>query len=467
MSVGEQLNPSGATVLAASPPARSRSNVLKWLRPGLRKKHLWAAVAVAFAVRMAVLPFLLSEQLDPARGHWTFGYEAGRLASSLALGKGFHSPLFADTGPSAWMTPVYPAILAEIFKVFGVYSKLSAIAALTFNALVSALTCIPVALIAFECLGVEQAAWAGWAWALFPYAVYFPMERLWETWLATLLLAVLCWLVIRREAKFGLGFWAGYGALWAFAALTSPTLCAVLPFFAGYALYRVYKRRGTLLLPAGTFALIFVAGLLPWTVRNYRDFHHIIPLRDGFGLSLRLGTPGTHAHHWAQYDLGPWHNDAEWNEFQRLGEFGYMQREQRLADAAIAQHPGYFVTTSLRRALFLWTGFWSLNRDYLREEPMDLANIPLCTAFTVLALVGLVRAFRQREPWAWLFASALLFFPLVYYTTSPEYYYRRPLDALMLVLAVNAFRFEKRARAKALSLQRHELFRAGPVVARR
>ena len=48
-------------------------------------------------------------------------------------------------------------ILAAIFKLFGVYTKLSAAAALTFNALVSALTCTPVALIAYECLGAEQA----------------------------------------------------------------------------------------------------------------------------------------------------------------------------------------------------------------------------------------------------------------------------------------------------------------------
>jgi hypothetical protein len=443
-----------------------RGDQWEWLRPGLRKKQLWLAVGVAFAVRMALLPFLLSEQLNPARGHWTFGYEAGRLASSLALGKGFHNPLFGDTGPSAWMTPVYPAILAGIFKIFGVYTKVSAIVGLSFNALVSALTCIPVALIAYECLGTEQAVWAGWAWAFFPYAVYFPMERLWETCLATLLLAISFWLVVRRDAKFGLGFWAGYGALWSLSAMTSPTLCSVLPFCAGYALYRMWRQKRRIVLPAGMFLLVFAAGLLPWTVRNYEKFHHVIPLRDGFGLSLRLGTPGDRAYHWAQYGLGPWHNDAEWQTFQQLGEYGYMQREQRLADAAIEQHPGYFIRTSLRRALFLWTGFWSLNRNYLSEEPMDLPNIPICAAFTVLTLVGLVKAFRRRERWAWLFASALVFFPLVFYMTSPEYYYRRPLDALMIVLAVNAFHFGKRAKHKVAASRRRELVLAEAVAAR-
>jgi hypothetical protein len=440
-----------------------RAQQLGWMRPGLRRKQLWAAVAVAFLVRMAVLPFLLPEQLDPARAHWRFGYEAGRLASSLALGKGFHSPLFSDTGPSAWMTPVYPMILAGIFKLFGVYSKLSAVAALTFNALVSALTCIPVALIAYECLGAEQAVWTAWVWAFFPYAVYFPMERLWETWLATLLLAILCWLVVRRDARFGVSFWVGYGALWSFAALTSPTLCSVMPFFVGYALYRRYRKNDKIIVPAGIFALMFAAGLVPWTVRNYEKFHHLIPLRDGFGMALRLGTPGAHAYHWQQNNLGPWHSDVEWNEFQRLGEYEYMQREQRLANIAIEQNPRYFIMTSLRRALFLWTGYWSFDRTYLSEEPMDLPNMPTCTAFTVLALVGLIKAFRSAQPCALVFASAMVFFPLVFYTTTPEHYYRRPLDALLVVLAVNAFRFEKRTKPKANIFSRRELVFADAV----
>jgi hypothetical protein len=32
----------------------------------------------------------------------------------------------------------------------------------------------------------------------------------------------------------------------------------------------------------------------------------------------------------------------------------------------------------------------------------------------------------------------LVVFPLIYYITSPEFYYRRPLDPIMVVLAVYA-----------------------------
>jgi len=35
------------------------------------------------------------------------------------------------------------------------------------------------------------ALWSGWAWAFFPYAIYFPAERIWSTWLSTALFSVL------------------------------------------------------------------------------------------------------------------------------------------------------------------------------------------------------------------------------------------------------------------------------------
>src|SRR6516164_4290751 len=96
-------------------------------------RQLLFIVMVALAMRLAVMGFLYPEQLDPARDHWKFGYETGRIARSIVEGKGFSSPLFADTGPTAWMTPVYPGIVAGVFWIFGVYTKASALVLLSFN----------------------------------------------------------------------------------------------------------------------------------------------------------------------------------------------------------------------------------------------------------------------------------------------------------------------------------------------
>src|SRR5260221_4123756 len=104
------------------------------------QSSLLVPVLVAFILRLAVIGFLYPEQLDPARDHWQFGYESGRIARSIVLGKGFSSPLFGDTGPTAWMTPAYPCLVALVFKAFGIYTETSALFLLSLNAIFSALT---------------------------------------------------------------------------------------------------------------------------------------------------------------------------------------------------------------------------------------------------------------------------------------------------------------------------------------
>lgn len=396
---------------------------------------LWVMVLVALLLRLVVMVFLLPEQLDPARDHWKFGYETGRIARSIVEGHGFSSPLFADTGPTAWMTPVYPYLVAGVFRIFGIYTKASAVVLLSLNALFSALTCLPIYLFARKSFGIRTAFWSGWTWVFFPYAIYFPVERIWETWLATLLLAVLFLLTLHLADGRGTKLWITYGLLWGIAALTSPSLLAVLPFLGAWLSLRLHRNRQSWFTPNVIAAMVFLAVVAPWFVRNYQVFHRFVPFRDNMGMVLRLGTKGNTSY-WAPYELGPWHNDAEWQQFLHLGELGYMDKEKAQALAAIKADPRWYVWTSFRRAVFLWTGFWSLDRDYLREEPFDPYNIPLCTTLTVLALIGLWRAFRLRLSFAAPYAPVLITFPLVYYITSPEVYYRRPIDPIILVLAV-------------------------------
>ena len=399
-------------------------------------RELLIVVAIALIVRLAVMAFLYPEQLDPARDHWKFGYETGRIARSLVQGKGFGNPLFSDTGPTAWMTPVYPTVVAVVFKIFGVYTKASALVLLSFNALTSALTAIPIFLFARRSFGGRTARWSAWMWSFFPYGIYFPVERIWETWLATLLLCVLFWMALELESEKPLWFWILYGFTWGVEALTSPSAISVLPFLGVWTCFRLHRNRRRYLIPNVVAAIVCLAVVSPWFIRNYRVFHKFIPFRDNMGLVLRLGT-GNNAY-WGAYELGPWHNDAEWAEFQRDGELAYMATKKQQAIAAIKAAPGKYAWTSVRRAVFLWTGYWSLSRWYLEQEPLDPPNIFLCTSLTVLALIGLRKALRSRLPAAVPYVLVLFSFPLVYYITSPEVYYRRPIDPMVLALAVFA-----------------------------
>ncbi len=406
------------------------------MRDRLHKhRELILIVAIALALRLVVMMFLYSEQLDPARDHWKFGYETGRIARSIVEGKGFSSPLFEDTGPTAWMTPVYPYLVAGVFKTFGVYTKASALVLLSLNALMSAATAVPIFLFARRSFGGRTARWSAWTWAFFPYGIYFPVERIWETWLATLLLSILFWMALELEDPRPLWYWVLYGFFWGVEALTSPSALAVLPFLGLWTCYRLAKRRQRWLVPNVVAAGVFLAVVSPWFIRNYNVFHRFIPFRDNMGLVLRLGTKGS-SDYWGVYELGPWHNDAEWQEFKRDGELAYFAAKKQQAVQFIKANPGWYVWTTFRRAVFLWTGYWSLERWYLKEEPLDPPNIVVCTTLTVLALLGLRKAFRADRALGMPYALVLFSFPLIYYITSPEVYYRRPIDPMLVVLAV-------------------------------
>jgi hypothetical protein len=105
---------------------------------------------------------------------------------------------------------------------------------------------------------------------------------------------------------------------------------------------------------------------------------------------------------------------------------------------------------SLRRAVYLWTGYWSFNKDYLQMEPMDPFNIPFATALTVLALAGLTLALRRAPVEAIRYGGVLFLFPAVYYFSHPEPYHMRTLDPLMVILGcfvIASWRERKAKRA--------------------
>lgn len=402
-------------------------------------------VLVGLAIRLAVVGFLYPDQLDPSRNHWHFAFENGKIAYSIVQGHGFGSPLFEYTGPTAWLTPVYPYLIAGVFVIFGTYSKASALVLLSLQALISALTCLPLFFAARKTFGERVGLYSGWAWALFPLGIYWPAERIWATWLATLLLTLLFLLTLHFERPASLGFWIGYGLLWGFTALTDPIVLTVLPVMLGWIAFRLYQQRERWLLPVTVAALTIILSVSPWFIRNYEVFHRFIPFRDGFGLELHLGNNGDTSY-WTSASLGsalsekmgPWHNDAEWQKFKHIGEIAYMQESKEKAIAYIRAHPRWFAVVTVRRIVFIWTHFWSFSSYYLAQEPDDPVNVAFSTLFTLLTLVGLRRAFRDSEvrPVAILYALVLLFFPLVFYVTHGEVYYRRQIDPLMVVLAV-------------------------------
>lgn len=402
------------------------------------RRALFLMVVLAFGIRLVVMGFLYPARLNPARDHWKFAGETGRIARSLVEGKGYSSPLFADTGPTAWLTPGFPLLLAGVSKVFGIYTKASALVILSLDCLFSALTCIPVFFIARTSFDDRAALWAGWIWAFFPYSIRFAAGFIWDTTLTTLLMAILFLIVLKLERTTRLWAWFGFGMLAGLTSLTDPVVMSVLPFLTLWILYRLRKSGQRWFLPgaAALFAVLVVVS--PWFVRNYRTFHKFVPFRANLGFELYCGNNKDYWH-WDPPGYHPSDSEKEWTEYQQLGEVNYLALKKREAFAFIGSHKELYAEMCVRRAIYIWTGFWSFDRRYLREEPFDLPNMVFCTALTIFAFLGLRRAFRERGvATAMPYVIIFVLFPLVYYFTHPEDYYRRPIDSMFVVLSAYA-----------------------------
>ena len=404
----------------------------------------WAMVVVALALRLVVMGFLYPIQLDPARDHWKFGWETGRVARSIATGQGFSSPYSQPSGPTALIPPVYAYLVAGVFKLFGIYTVSSALVLLTLNNLFASSTCLPVFSIARKVFGLRVAAWAGWTWVLFPYSIAIASTTVWETSLTTLLLTLLALFTLNLERSTSFLAWVGYGLLWGFTALTSPATLSTLPFLAGWIWLRHWRRGSNCTGAALAGFLVFLATITPWIWRCTETYGRFVLLRSNFGLEILVGnsddtrTP-------ANWNLLPWYDPTEMEELQRMGEPAYMARKQHQAAELIARRPLRFAGLTLRRILNTWTGIWEPPTHW-RLEPSGLPNVLTYSLISLLAFSGLGWAIHDGRRDAIPLAILLVCLPMVYYLTHPDLGYRHPIDPVITIFMVHgvvSFRRQK------------------------
>jgi 4-amino-4-deoxy-L-arabinose transferase-like glycosyltransferase len=394
------------------------------------------AVLTGWSIRLVVMAFVYRGFLDPARDHWEFGYEIGHVARSIVMGHGFSNPYWSDTGPTALLTPVYPCLMAGIFAVFGVFTKLSALVMLMINCFFSAVTAVPIFVIARKTFDLQTAKLAAWLWAFFPYAINISATTMWYHSFVALLLAILFLLALFLQSHDGLAAWAGFGVLFGFAALTNPVILAIAPFLGAWLWIRLAKQRKRFVAASATGLLAMIITILPWPMRNVLVLHQNVMFKDGFWLEVCVGNVNESLHWW---DAGqhPSGSAFEKAEFEKIGESNYMAAKRRKALDYIETRPGRYAWRSLRHVMFMWTGFWSLDRVYLQQEPLDPENILMATMLSTLALLGLQRAFRYGNPprGAMLYLLVLVSFPIPYYLSHLDPGFRHPVDPLLVVLA--------------------------------
>ena len=389
-------------------------------------------VGIAFCLRVFCILVMHTYKFRASDQNFSFGWEMGRIAASIASGYGFSNPMQWPTGPTAWEPPLTPFLIAGIFKLFGIYSHASSFVLLTINSVWSALTCIPIFRIARRAFGEKVAIGSAWTWALFPYVIYWDIKWVWETSLSALLVAAIFWVaVLLSDESAGRKRWLLFGALWGVAALNSPSLLSFLPVSGLYIWHQRWRAGRKSLAGVVVASLIFCAFITPWLVRNDRVFGRPVFLRANFGAELRMGN-GPYADGTWQYYLHPTHNLWEFRKYKAMGELAYVAERKKEAVDWIKANPGKFAIVTFRKFVYYWYG---VPRD-LNPAWMEPLKNSLFAVSSLLTFFGVWLALRQRRPYAWLFFWLLLVYPMIYYVVFPHARYRHPVDPEITILCV-------------------------------
>lgn len=395
-------------------------------------------VAVALGARLAFAWDQARKIPADVIGVVPFQTETGHIAYSLATGKGFSSPFQRDTGPTAWLTPVYPLFIEGIFKIFGVYTRASFFAAVFLNILFSSAVCVPIFYAGKRVTGAGTASAAAWLWALFPNAIMMPFEWIWDTCLAALLGAAILWATLELSESRRLRDWCGYGLLWGVALMTNPALASVLPPLLGWLIYRERCEGRLHFARPAIAAVLALLCCLPWTARNFVVFHRFIPLRSNLGFELYIGNN-------ENYDQrrrampGAITQDREILRYLRMGEMAFMDEEKRKALKFMESHPRVELELFAKRFVDFWMGTAEPVKTFLETDSLLVRGLLLGNFLSSLgALLGAAVLFLRRSEYAFPIAAFPAVFPILYYVTHTSLRYRHPVDPIALLLTAIA-----------------------------
>jgi hypothetical protein len=458
-------------------------------RSNRRRFHApWVIFWVAFAVRVAWILVGRTYRLPALLDHFEYGWEVGRIARSLVEGQGYANPFNGPSGPTAWLSPLYPLLVALGFKLFGVYSRGAAIFVMVCDSAFSAGTAMAVYEIAARCfdargiagrgaVGTPVATWSAWLWALYPGVMQYAVRWIWETSLSTFLFAWTLVIALRlrgvgEEAAVAkpthddetvrhgapgsvarLWQWFGLGAVCGLVGLSNPSLLICLPgvmVWVAWPELRGWRLTGRTIAGAVVTCVAFAVVMAPWVVRNERVLHAFVPTRSNMGVELYESTLDRNdAFPWGA-TMPLWAGDPEFQQWVRMGEVPFAKLRQSEAEERIRARPGVFARRVADRFFFYWDDTPHFTERLVGEffRRAQYVFLSLC------GLMGLALMLRnhpngQRTPagdpgrrveGAGLFALCFLLVPIPYYLVTVQARFRHPLEPLIAILGVYLFR---------------------------
>jgi hypothetical protein len=402
---------------------------------GLRRKSPWTPGCknyVAAGLVIFVFVFGCSAWLSTARDlhepHQYLGGEYYNIGRAIADGRGFSDPFAERTGPTAWMPPLLPTLIAGLLLVTGTRAN-TAVAVVLLNNLALVAVGLTVYGIARQCHR-RMSPWV----AVGFYLLWLAIFRYW-----TFELTHDVWLLMLGSNALALGaYWYTMGGrmtAWIWGATGGLlSLCSPALAFAWACLTSTFLLRATGDRRPWILALLLAMVIAsPWTLRNALVFHRFIPVKsnlffdaylsnyeDPDGL-LDAATLTRHPYVWPKSRL----------EYARLGEVDYTGEYRKLFLRTLKQDPATLFRKIGNRVLALF------RYPIMDERKESKAELPIKRAIYALPFCVLLLSIWIRGPHQRLLrvlSGITLAYLLTYVLVSFSIRYLLPLTPIMILL---------------------------------
>jgi hypothetical protein len=365
------------------------------------------------------------------------GAEYYCIAEALWHGRGFADPFQEKTGPTAWMPPVLPALLAGLLWVCD--GNKDAVMAVVVFLQVSVLVITGIIMLALTRQttgrwGIVIALVIFFGGLICNFHGCFQFTH--DCWLVLLaldlLIAGLCWFVPFANTTKAVA----WGVCGGFCALVNP----VVALAWGVSAIAIGLRARAWMRLA---VMIAVAGLtvLPWTVRNFVVFGRLIPVKSNLAYELYqsqcLQPDGLIQG--STFSSHPYGNAGrERQEYKQVGEMAFLDHKRQQFWQACSADPLDFFERAAER--FFAATLWY--QPYDRSEAMKRPWVFWATRVThplpfVAVLILVYSAVWRPLAWPqWVGIGVYLLYLLPYAVISYYDRYAIPLVGVKVLLVI-------------------------------
>jgi hypothetical protein len=394
------------------------------------------------AAVLAVFVFAFSARVRANGDHnserQNLGAEYFNVARALVDGRGFSDPFGEPSGPTAWVPPVYPAMLAGLLIVLKTKSATaSAVVFLTNASLIFTGTTI------YGLTRRSKTIFPPWlsvgfylCWIGAYYYWFFCLTG--DIWLLMLLFDFMIILLYQYLARGLLYPWLS-GILGGVALLTGPAL-----FFGWGAVVAVLGLRGSSderrkWLLSATISVVIA---MPWGVRNAVVFRRFIPVKSNLPYELYLANVGDKdgIYDAATFAQHPFVKLEERFVYTSLGETQYEAEKQTLFVHALRSHWPEYVRRVSNRLQAATIKYAPMTPDGNDTEPSALRRgiyaLPFLCLFAAIGVPGAQQRLLQ------VFAVFYMTYLSVYVAVAFYMRYLLPITPLLVlsvVLGVDQF----------------------------